>query len=146
MLMRDWPGMLGYLGAWAQQRIDDLGTTELAMYTYDEGTGVDRRSRLLVATELGLLEVVEVFAGPAEAGPGPDVWKITGDLHSWAMVRGARLSFSQIGERQAAQVRVGLDHPAFEQEMNWADNPLREALRDFGVTCLGKARPPAAED
>lgn len=114
------------------------------MYAYDEGTGVDRRSRLLVATELGILEVVEAVAGSAEAGLGPDVWKLTGDLHPWAVVRGARLSFSQTGERQAAQVRAGLDHPAFEQEMNWTDNPLRDALRDFGVTCLGKAGPLAA--
>lgn len=89
---------------------------------------------------------MEAVAGPAEAGPGPDVWQITGDIHPWAVVRGARLSFSQIGERQAAQVRVGFDHPALELEMNWADNPLRDALREFGVTCLGKAGPPAAGD
>lgn len=35
MHMRDWPGMLGYLGTWAQQRLDEIETSELAMYAYD---------------------------------------------------------------------------------------------------------------
>jgi len=56
--MHSWPCNLGYLGTWAQARLGEMKTTELAMYAYDEGTGVDRRRRLLVATELGILEVV----------------------------------------------------------------------------------------
>lgn len=93
-----------HLAIWAQNRLDDLKTTELAMYAYDEGTGVDRRSRLLVATELGLLDAVEAVTQPEKAGSGPDVWKLTGDLHPWSVVRGAHLSYSQKGGRQAPQL------------------------------------------
>lgn len=140
--MGNWPGMLGHLGTWAQSRLDDLKTTELAMYAYDEGTGVDRRSRLLVATELGLFDAVEAVAEPDEAGPGAEVWKTTGDLYPWADVRGAHLSYSKAGDRQAPTLQVSLEHPPFDRTMNWPnDNPLWSALQEFGATCLGKALP-----
>jgi hypothetical protein len=142
MQMGNWPGMLGHLGTWAQNRLDDLKTTELAMYAYDEGTGVDRRSRLLVARELGLLDVVEAVAEPAETGPGPEVWKTTGDLHPWPVVRGVQMSYSQTSGRRAPQLRVFLEHPAFDQTIEWPDdNPLLTALQEFGATCMRQALP-----
>lgn len=135
MQMGNWSGMLGHLGTWAQNRLDDLKTTELAMYAYDEGTAVNRRSRLLVATELGLLDVVEAVAD--EPGPGAEVWKTTGDLHPWSVVRGVQMSYSQTAGRRAPQMRVSLEHPEFEQTIEWPDdNPLLVALQEFGTTCM----------
>lgn len=65
-----------------QRQLGELGATEYAAHVTVGDSG---RQRILLATDVGLLDY-----SWASSGPG-DAWLLRGQLHRWPSVRGLRL-------------------------------------------------------
>lgn len=97
MKIGDWE-TAGEVGAIMQVQLVELRAAELASHV---ALGENGRLRILVATDIGLLDYRYHPAGADLGGP----WSLRGELHRWASVRGLRL-------QTEAQVESGEAHDA----------------------------------
>ena len=128
---------LGKARALLQRQIGELNADEYAAHaTVNPDTG---RLRVLVATDIGLLDYYYAPAGQPE---GP--WILRGQLHRWPSVRGLRLqSDAQLNESngEVQEVwRLVAEDPKIELSLT-TDNGNRaiEALLAFARACVMRA-------
>jgi hypothetical protein len=89
----------GEVGAIMQVQLVELRAAELAAHV---ALGENGRLRILVATDIGLLDYRYHPAGTDPDGP----WSLRGELYRWASVRGLRLQTEgqvERGEAHAAR-------------------------------------------
>lgn len=83
MKVSEWEG-IGHAHTLIKRQLDELGADELATHVT---TGESGRARILVATDLGLLEY-----SWAATSPSPEAkWSLRGNLIRWPNVHGLRL-------------------------------------------------------
>ncbi|MGH2428675.1 MAG: hypothetical protein ACRDGV_07290 [Candidatus Limnocylindria bacterium] len=120
-------------------QLGQLGADELAAHVaLNPDTG---RQRILVATDIGLLD----YVWSAES-PQPDArWSLRGNLVRWPSVRGLRLQtdaqFDPVSEDARAIWRLVAEDPKIELSAGGgqAGDPSLPALLAFGRACLERS-------
>jgi hypothetical protein len=137
MKIGEWDS-LGRARGLLQRQLGELGTTELAAHvTVNPESG---RQRILVATEIGLLDY-----SWSPAGSGSDDWLLHGQLMRWRSVRGLRLQTdAQLGEdaRDTRSIwRLVAEDPKIELAADAVglDREAVDALLAFARACLQHA-------
>lgn len=144
--LADWPRM-PYLNdevrEWAAQQLVTLGVDEIAVYAHEAGTESEQR-RLLVATEIGLLDLLY---GPRGSSAR---YGLAGRLYPWQSVRGVDLrvdTYRVWAHEHRTRWSLTMLRPRFRQE---TDSPeLGTAICDFAKVCAIMAEPsgwPPPED
>ncbi len=129
---------LGPVAELLQRQVDDLGAVEMASQLIP-GTDA-RRMRILVATDLGVLDYV--FA--ATSGDANAPWHLRGTLTRWPGVHGLRLQTDgQLGDatQPAKHVwRFVIEDPKAELVAEvGADAKTTTAMLEFARACLERA-------
>jgi hypothetical protein len=137
MKIGEWDS-LGRARGLLQRQLGELGTTELAAHvTVNPESG---RQRILVATEIGLLDY-----SWSPAGSGSYDWLLHGQLMRWRSVRGLRLQTdAQLGEdaRDTRSIwRLVAEDPKIELAADAVglDREAVDALLAFARACLQHA-------
>jgi hypothetical protein len=136
MKIGEWEG-IGRARALVTHQLGKLDTVELAAHvtTHDNG-----RQRILVATELGLLD----FSWSPSSTEPDAVWNLRGGLTRWPSVRGVRLQadaqFDPVYEKTQSIWRLVAEEPKIELSASSdtpdaADRSL-EALLAFARACV----------
>jgi hypothetical protein len=144
--LADWPRM-PYLNdevrEWAAQQLVTLGVDEIAVYAHEAGAESEQR-RLLVATEIGLLDLLY---GPRGSSAR---YGLAGRLYPWQSVRGVDLrvdTYRVWAHEHRTRWSLTMLRPRFRQE---TDSPeLGTAVCDFAKVCAIMAEPsgwPPPED
>ena len=144
--LADWPRM-PYLNdevrEWAAQQLVTLGVDEIAVYAHEAGSESEQR-RLLVATEIGLLDLLY---GPRGSSAR---YGLAGRLYPWQSVRGVDLrvdTYRVWAHEHRTRWSLTMLRPRFRQE---TDSPeLGTAVCDFAKVCAIMAEPsgwPPPED
>ena len=144
--LADWPRM-PYLNdevrEWAAQQLVTLGVDEIAVYAHEAGAESEQR-RLLVATEIGLLDLLY---GPRGSSAR---YGLAGRLYPWQSVRGVDLrvdTYRVWAHEHRTRWSLTMLRPRFRQE---TDSPeLGTAICDFAKVCAIMAEPsgwPPPED
>lgn len=136
--LADWPRM-PYLNdevrEWAAQQLVTLGVDEIAMYAHEAGAESEQR-RLLVATEIGLLDLLY---GPRGSSAR---YGLAGRLYPWQSVRGVDLrvdTYRVWAHEHRTRWSLTMLRPRFRQE---TDSPeLGTAICDFAKVCAIMAEP-----
>lgn len=123
-----------------QLQLGKLGAAEYATHvTRHPETG---RLRILIATDLGLLDYSYSPVGSDPRGP----WSLRGQLNRWVSVRGVRLqSDAQLddeGHAARAVWHLVIEEPRAELAADSAGEAERSerALLDFAQACMKQAR------
>lgn len=129
---------LGPVAALVQRQVDDLGAAEMAAQVI-RGSDV-RRMRILVATDLGVLD----YSYAASSGEADAPWHLRGTLVRWPAVHGLRLQTdAQLGDRTQAAKHVWrfvVEDPKFELVAEvGADARTTAAMLEFARACLERA-------
>ena len=94
MKIGEWDS-LGRARAILQRQLGELGASELAAHVALNAQ--NGKLRVLVATDIGLLDYTYQPAGSDPDGP----WTLRGEIHRWASVKGLRLQTdAQIDEQE----------------------------------------------
>lgn len=134
MKIGEWEG-LGRSRALVQRELGELGVPELAAHVAHHADG--ERQRILVATEVGLLDF---NYGPSS--PGAATYELRGGLHRWSGVRGFRLQSDAQWDDNARTARsvwrLVAEEPHIEltAESNDTSRTDVTALLDFARACL----------
>jgi hypothetical protein len=136
--LADWPRM-PYLNdevrEWAAQQLVTLGVDEIAVYAHEAGAESEQR-RLLVATEIGLLDLLY---GPRGSSAR---YGLAGRLYPWQSVRGVDLrvdTYRVWAHEHRTRWSLTMLRPRFRQE---TDSPeLGTAICDFAKVCAIMAEP-----
>ena len=138
MRLADWPRM-PYLNdelrEWVSLQLKTLGVDEIAIYAVESGDE-DEQRRILVATEIGLLDGVYAPRGSTAR------YSLSGRLYPWQAVRDVELRVETyrvwaLEHRTRWHLRVG--RPAFESATESAE--LGAALADFAKVAAVMAEP-----
>jgi hypothetical protein len=130
---------LGRARGLLQRQLGELRATEYATHvTINPETG---RLRILVATDVGL---IEYHYGPA--GPDPEgAWLLRGEVYRWSSVRGLRLQTDAQLDEDSGEVR-GLwrliaEQPKIEltADTTAAEDRALEALLPLAHACMERA-------
>jgi len=137
MKIGEWEG-IGRARAVIVHQLGDLEAQELAAYV---STGDNDRQRILVATDVGLLD----FSW-APSTPEPDaVWNLRGGLTRWVSVRGLRLQtdaqFDPVYEKIQSIWHLVAEEPKIELSATSEPDPRAVGvLLAFAMACLERAR------
>ena len=138
MKIGEWDN-LGRARALVQRQLGELKADEYAAHV---AVNPDtNRLRVMVATEVGLLDYQYTPAGGDPNGP----WILRGQLFRWASVRGLRLQteaqLEPSGEGVQEIWRLVAEDPKIELAVTSEDGPTAVAgLVDFGRACMQHAR------
>lgn len=125
------------LREWVGAHLATLGVEEIAIYAVDPQRGLDEERRIMVATEVGLIDGWYAPRGGSSARYG-----FTARLWPWQAVRGVDLR-SETYRVWALEHRtrwwLRLARPAFESETDAPE--LGAALCDFAKVCAVMAEP-----
>jgi hypothetical protein len=141
MKIGEWDN-LGRARAILQHQLGELGGQEIASHVaLNEENG---RLRVLVATDIGLLDYHYQPAGADPEGP----WSLRGELHRWASVRGLRLQTdAQVNEEDEAVDarwiwRLIAEDPKIDltAESNASGERSPWALLPLATACIEHAR------
>jgi hypothetical protein len=128
---------IGRSRALVQRHLGELGALELAAYV--SVNPENERQRILVATDIGLLEY---SYAPSE--PGSATYELRGTLSRWPSVKGMRLQSDaqwDDNERTARSIwRLVAEDPKIElsAESTETDREAVVTLLDFARACLAK--------
>lgn len=135
MKIGEWDGIGRARGLIARQ-LGELGAQELAAHvTVEEERG---RHRILVATDIGLLEYSWSASGPESDA----TWSLRGGLVRWPSVKGLRLQtdgeYDPVREQTRSIWRLVADEPRMELSAidTDADHRSLGALLTFARACL----------
>ena len=132
---------LGRARAILQVHLGELDATEIAAHVaLNPENG---RLRILVATDIGLLEYHYQPAGADPEGP----WSLRGEMHRWASVRGLRLQsdaqVTELEDRLDARWiwRLIAEDPKFDlvAESSGEGERSTYAVLPFATACLAHA-------
>ncbi len=131
---------IGRVRGLVQRQLGELKATEHASHvTINPDNG---RMRVLVATDVGLLDYSYGPIGTDPAGP----WILRGSLARWSSVRGLRLQSDAQQSEQTGETRsvwhMVAEEPKFELGAGTespGERPV-DALLDFARACLSNAR------
>jgi hypothetical protein len=118
-----------------QRELGELGANELAAHVTLHADG--ERQRILVATEVGLLDY-----NYAPTSAGSATYELRGGLHRWQSIRGLRLQSDaqwDDNERKARSVwRLVAEEPKIELSAESVEEDRAEvtALLDFARACF----------
>lgn len=130
---------LGNARGLIQRQLSELGADEFAAHV-----GINRdngRIRVLVATDVGLLDYSYSPAGADPKGP----WILRGQVHRWNGIRGLRLQtdaqLDEVSGRDQAVWRLVAEDPKIElaATTDTGERPI-EGLLAFARACLQHAR------
>jgi hypothetical protein len=133
MKIGEWEGIGRARGMIAYQ-LGELGAAELAAHVT---FGDNQRLRILVATDIGLLDFTW-----GTSSPEPDaVWNLRGSLTRWHTLRGLRLQidaqFDPVYEKVQSVWRLVAEEPKIELSANTeAADASVPALLAFAHACL----------
>ena len=140
MRLADWPRM-PYLNdelrEWIAAHLATLGVEEIAVYAVDPQRGQDEERRVLVATEVGLIDGWYAPRGGSSARYG-----FTARIWPWQAVRGVDLrgeTYRVWALEHRTRWWLRLARPAFESETDAPE--LGAALCDFAKVCAVMAEP-----
>lgn len=140
MRLADWPRM-PYLNdelrEWIAAHLATLGVEEIAIFAVDPQRGQDEERRILVATEVGLIDGWYAPRGGSSARYG-----FTARLWPWQAVRGVDLrgeTYRVWALEHRTRWWLRLARPAFESETDAPE--LGAALCDFAKVCAVMAEP-----
>lgn len=138
MKIGEWDN-LGKARGLIQRQLGQLNVDEFAAHV---GVNPDNgRMRVLVATDIGLIDYSYSPAGADPNGP----WILRGQVHRWNGIRGLRLQTdAQLDEatgRDQAVWRLVTEDPKIElaATTDGGERPI-EGLLAFGVACLQNTR------
>ena len=129
---------LGRARALLQQQLGQLGTLEYASHvTVNADSG---RLRVMVASDVGLLDYSYLPMGPNPEGP----WILRGQVTKWSSVRGLRLvteaQLDESGEGSRSVWRFVGEEPRIELAANSEEGDTAiEALLAFARACYQNA-------
>ena len=137
MKIGEWDS-LGRSRAILQHHLGELGAVEIAAHvTLNPDNG---RLRILIATDMGLLDYGYQPAGADPEGP----WSLRGELHRWASVHGLRLQtdaqLDEVTGAVRAVWRLVAEEPKMEL-MGVSDDDRQPiaALLPFARVCIQHA-------
>ena len=140
MRLANWPRM-PYLNdelrEWIAAHLATLGVEEIAIYAVDPQRGQDEERRVLVATEVGLIDGWYAPRGGSSARYG-----FTARIWPWQAVRGVDLrgeTYRVWALEHRTRWWLRLARPAFESETDAPE--LGAALCDFAKVCAVMAEP-----
>ena len=141
MRLADWPRnpyLNDELREWVRLHLESLGTEDVAIYAL-AASGQDDERRVLVATEVGLLDSWYAPHGSTAR------FSLSVRLYPWTTVRGVDLrgeTFRLWAHEHQSRWRLRLARPALD---TMADTPdLGRALAEFAATCSVMADPGGA--
>ncbi len=130
---------LGRSRALLQRQLGELGAAEYAAHvTLNVDNG---RLRVLVATDIGLLDYAYAPAGADPEGP----WMLRGQLYRWTSVKGLRLQTDAQLDEETGETRsiwrVVAEEPKFELSADSSGDPDRSptSLLPFARACIQNA-------
>ena len=139
MKIGEWDA-LGPVRGLVQVQIGKLGATEYASHvTRNPDSG---RLRILIATDLGILDYSYFSAGSDPSGP----WLLHGQLNRWVGIRGVRLQneaqLANEGEEARAVWHLVIDEPKVElaADSTGVAERSERGLLDFAEACVKQAR------
>ncbi len=139
MKIGEWDAV-GPVRGLVQVQLGKLGAAEYATHvTRNPESG---RLRILVATDLGLLDYSYSPAGSDPRGP----WLLRGQMNRWVSVKGVRLqSDAQLddeGHEGRAVWHLVIDEPKAElaADSTGVEERSEPALLDFAQACIKQAR------
>jgi hypothetical protein len=136
MKIGEWDG-IGHARGLIVRQLGELGAQELAAHV---ATDERARSRILVATDVGLLD----YSWSAKTGEPDATWALRGALVRWPNVRGLRLQtdgeWDPVTERMRSIWRVVAEEPKIElsalEGTEESQGPALIALLAFARACL----------
>lgn len=138
MRLADWPRM-PYLNdelrEWVSLQLKTLGVDEIAVYAVEAG-GEDEQRRILVATEIGLLDGIYAPRGSAAR------YSLNARLFPWQAVRDVELrveTYRVWALEHRTRWHLRMRRPAFESATESAE--LGAALADFAKVSAVMAEP-----
>jgi hypothetical protein len=139
--LADWPRnpyLNDELREWVQLHLETLGTEDVAIYAL-AASGQDDERRVLVATDIGLLDSWYAPHGSTAR------FSLSVRLYPWTAVRGVDLrgeTFRLWAHEHQSRWRLRLARPALD---TMADTPdLGRALAEFAAVCSANAEPSGA--
>lgn len=142
MRLADWPRnpyLNDELREWVQVHLQSLGVEDVAMYAI-AAVGQDEERRVLVATEVGLLDSWYAPHGSTAR------FSLSVRLYPWPTVHGVDLrgeTFRLWAHEHQSRWRLRLVRPALD---TMADNPeLGRALAEFAAACSVMAEPAGSQ-
>lgn len=137
MKIGEWEG-IGRARAVIVHQLGDLEAQELASYV---STGENDRQRILVATDVGLLD----FSWAPSTSEPDAVWMLRGGLTRWVSVRGLRLQtdaqFDPVYEKVQSIWHLVAEEPRIELSATSEPDPRAvSVLLAFAKSCLERAR------
>jgi hypothetical protein len=136
--LADWPRnpyLNDELREWVRLHLESLGAEDVAIYAL-AASGQDDERRVLVATEVGLLDSWYAPHGSTAR------FSLSVRLYPWTTVRGVDLrgeTFRLWAHEHQSRWRLRLARPALD---TMADTPdLGRALAEFAATCSAMAEP-----
>lgn len=138
MRLVDWPRM-PYLNdevrTWIAQHLQTLAVDEIAVYAVEWGSA-DEQRRVLVATEIGLLDQRYAPSGTTAR------YRLLGRLYPWQAVRGVDLrveTYRLWALEHRTRWSLAMARPEFTTETESPE--LGQALCDFAKACAIMAEP-----
>jgi hypothetical protein len=138
MKIGEWPS-IGRARELIVRQLGELGADELAAHVLVNPD--TRRHRILVATDIGLLD----YAWSADSPEADATYSLRGSLVRWASVRGLRLQtdaqFDPVSATAKAVWRLVAEDPKFEMMATTEEGEPTAvpALLAFGRACLAHA-------
>lgn len=141
MKIGEWDS-LGRARAILQRQLGELGASELAAHVALNAQ--NGRLRILVATDIGLLDYTYQPAGSNPEGP----WTLRGEIHRWTSVKGLRLQTDAQVDEQGDAVdakwvwRLLAEDPRIELTAESTASGERSpgALLPLATACIEHAR------
>lgn len=141
MKIGEWDS-LGRARAILQRQLGELGASELAAHVALNAQ--NGRLRILVATDIGLLDYTYQPAGSDPEGP----WTLRGEIHRWTSVKGLRLQTDAQVDEQGDAVdakwvwRLLAEDPRIELTAESTASGERSpgALLPLATACIEHAR------
>jgi len=136
--LADWPRnpyLNDELREWVRLHLESLGTEDIAIYAL-AASGQDDERRVLVATEVGLLDSWYAPHGSTAR------FSLSIRLYPWTTVRGVDLrgeTFRLWAHEHQSRWRLRLVRPALDTMADTAD--LGRALAEFAAVCSVRAEP-----
>ena len=138
MRLADWPRnpyLNDELREWVQVHLESLGVQDVAVYAI-AAAGQDEERRVLVATEVGLMDSWYAPHGSTAR------FSLSVRLYPWATVQGVDLrgeTFRLWAHEHQSRWRLRISRPALD---TMADTPeLGRALAEFAAACSRMAQP-----
>ena len=142
MRLADWPRnpyLNDELREWVQVHLESLGVQDVAVYAI-AAAGQDEERRVLVATEVGLMDSWYAPHGSTAR------FSLSVRLYPWATVQGVDLrgeTFRLWAHEHQSRWRLRISRPALD---TMADTPeLGKALAEFAAACSVRAQPAAPQ-